>query len=91
MAAHHAQSTGSMSMHADGEQTITTQRLTCHSAMVEVLDYVSMVHAGLPWIGLKNNWMMVGMRTASIHGRFPLSLSEKKADIGYLFRDGTDE
>lgn len=88
-----AQSTGSMSMHANGEQTITTQLdVPLGADVVEVLDHVSMVHAGLPWIGLKQQ-LDDGWDAYTFHTLDGLSVvtCEKKADIGYLYRDGTDE
>ena len=88
-----AQSTGSMSTHADGEQTITTQLdVPLGADVVEVLDHVSMVHAGLPWIGLKKQ-LDDGWDAYNFHSMDGLSVvtSEKNTDIGYLFRDGTDE
>ena len=88
-----AQSTGSMSMHADGEQTITTRfDVPLGADVVEVLDHVSMVHAGLPWIGLKKQ-LDDGWDAYNFHSMDGLSvvISEKNTDIGYLFRDGTDE
>lgn len=88
-----AQSTGSMSTHDAGEQTITTQLdVPLGADVVEVLDHVSMVHAGLPWIGLKKQ-LDDGWDAYNFHSMDGLSVvtSEKNTDIGYLFRDGTDE
>ena len=88
-----AQSTGPISMHADGEQTITTQLdVPVGADVVEVLDHVSIVHAALPWIGLKKK-VNDGWDAYTFHTLDGLSVvtSEKNTDIGYLFRDGTDE
>jgi len=78
---------------ADGEQTITTQLDVPEGAeMVEVLNHVSMVHAGLPWIGLKKQ-LDDGWDAYHFHTLDGLSVvtCEKNTDIGYLYRDGTDE
>ena len=88
-----ARSTGPVLMHADGEQTITTQLDVPEGAdVVEVLDHVSMVHAGLPWIGLKKQ-QNDGWDAYTFHTLDGLSVvtCEKNTDIGYLYRDGTDE
>ena len=88
-----AQSTGPISMHADGEQTITTQLdVPVGAAVVEVLDHVSIVHAALPWIGLKKK-VNDGWDAYTFHTLDGLSVvaCEKNTDIGYLYRDGTDE
>jgi len=60
--------------------------------MVEVLNHVSMVHAGLPWIGLKKQ-LDDGWDAYHFHTLDGLSVvtCEKNTDIGYLYRDGTDE
>lgn len=86
-------SLGSVSTHADGEQTITTQLAVPKCAVVgEVLNYVSMVHAGLPWIGLKkqldDGWDMYNFHTLD---GISVVTCEKNTDIGYLYRDGSDE
>ena len=88
-----ARSPGSVSTHADGEQTITIQLAVPKCAVVvEVLNYVSMVHAGLPWIGLKkqldDGWDMYNFHTLD---GISVVTCEKNTDIGYLYRDGTDE
>jgi hypothetical protein len=80
-------------MHADGEQTISTQLDVPEGAdVVEVLNHVSMVHAALPWIGLKKQ-LNEGWDAYTFHTLDGLSVvtCEKNADIGYLHRDGTDE
>ena len=78
---------------ANGEQTITIQLDVPEGAdVVEVLDHVSMVHAGLPWIGLKKQ-QNDGWDAYTFHTLDGLSVvtCEKNTDIGYLYRDGTDE
>ena len=78
---------------ADGEQVIITQLDVPEGAeMVEVLNHVSMVHAGLPWIGLKKQ-LDDGWDAYHFHTLDGLSVvtCEKNTDIGYLYRDGTDE
>jgi len=88
-----AWSSGSASTHADGEQTITTQLDVPKGAdVVQVLNHVSVVHAGLPWIGLKKQ-LDDGWGAYKFHTLAGVSVvtCEKNTDIGYLYRDGTDE
>lgn len=78
---------------ADGEQTITTQLDVPKGAdVVQVLNHVSMVHPGLPWIGLKKQ-LDDGWGAYNFHTLDGLSVvtSEKNTDIGFLYRNGTDE
>lgn len=53
---------------------------------------MSMVHAGLPWIGLKkqldDGWDMYNFHTLD---GISVVTCEKNTDIGYLYRDGSDE
>ena len=86
-------SPGSVSTHADGEQTITTQLDMPEDAeVVEVLEHVSTFHAGLLWLGL-NKRLHDGWETyefQSLHGLHVVTCMNDD-DIGYLYRDGSDE
>lgn len=88
-----ASSSASTPTDADGEQTITTQLDVPKGAdVVQVLNHVSMVHAGLPWISLNkqldDGWDVYNYQTLD---GLSVVTCEKNTDIGYLYRDGTDE